>query len=230
MKLPDISTKIKRLASLDMPVEALKVLFLDLAVELDLEEARLSKDRARKPHGISKESPRNLHGNGVEFPASRVIDNLPTYKQEEREKGNLTVSQKARPSKPLEPPGFSYFFAIYPKRAGGADRKTAAKAYGAALKRTNHQNILDAANEYANHCNATGKTGTEFVLKARKWLNDNGWENTYETARTNHKHNTIAGGFDIIDRAIAEGLAAEERLGSGEGDTERLPGLLKIAS
>ena len=45
MKLPDISTKIKRLASLDMPVEALKVLLSDLAAELDRVEARLSKDR-----------------------------------------------------------------------------------------------------------------------------------------------------------------------------------------
>ena len=153
--------------------------------------------------------------------------------KQERQKKYLMTGKKeesktplsAPPSKPLsEPHGFDAFMEIYPKRAGGTARPAAAKAFKAALRRGALGVILDGAKRYAAHCDAEGKTGTQFVYKARTWLNDSGWNETYETARTNHKPNTIAGGFDLIDRAIAE------RFGSGETDIEDVSGLLKIAS
>lgn len=219
---------LKRLAVLGLTSEQMSVVLDVLAVELAPMERTRELAAQRQQRYVERNSNVRLtslaqrHDDVIQ--ASRVLDITSTSKQEEREKGNLTVSQKAPSSKPLEPPGFAEWFAIYPRRAGGADRKTAAKAYGAALKRTTPQNLLEGAAAYAAHCDAMGKTGTEFVLKARKWLNDHGWENTYETARTNHKPNSIASGFDIIDRAI------EERFGSGETDTSDLPRLLKIAS
>jgi hypothetical protein len=170
LKLPDISTKIKRLASLDMPVEALKVLLSDLAAELDRVEARLSKDRRRKPVEIPR--------NAVEIPAKTpenpclapVLDNITTTSKEDLESPPSPLT-----SKPLDPPGFQEFWDAYPKRAGNADRKPAVKAFRAALKRTDLKTLLWAAGRYAADCRAKGKIGTEFVKQARTWLNADGW-------------------------------------------------------
>lgn len=233
MKLPDISTKIKRLASLDMPVEALKALFLDLAVELDLEEARLSKDRARKPHGISKETPRNIHGNGVEFPASRVLDNNPSFltsgKKEESKNPLITPPI----SKPLEPPGFAEWFEVYPKRAGGRDRLGAAKSFGAQRKRgISFETLMDGARRYAAFCDATEKTGTEFVKQARTWLNKSSWKEEYETSQHRPKSGSIAGSAAIIDAAFAAEEAAireeEQRQGISQPNVDELPRLRQV--
>lgn len=225
---------LKRLAVLGLSSEQMSVVLDVLAVELapmerTRELAAQRQQRYTERHtNVRVTSPAQRHDDVIQ--ASRVLDITSTSKQEVREKDNLTVIQKAPPSKPLEPPGFAGWFEIYPKRAGGSDRTAAAKAFGAALKRTSLQNLLDGAKRYSDFCYDGGSYGTQFVLKARKWLNDHGWENTYETARPNHKQNTIAGGFDIIDRAIAEHIATEERISSGETDTQRVPGLLKIAS
>ena len=174
MNLPSISLKIKRLASLDMSVEALKALFLDLAAELDVEEARLSKERERKKPGVSTEAPRKLHGNGAEVPPSRVEDKtLPSLTSGKEESKNLPLS----PSKPLpsDPDGFEEFWNLYPKREKNYDRKGAVKAFRAALKRIDFQTILDATRAYADYLKVNNKLNTEFVKQARSWLNGDFW-------------------------------------------------------
>lgn len=75
-----------------------------------------------------------------------------------------------------EPDGFEAFWTAYPKRDGNADRKGAAKAFGAATKRAEgHEIITRAAARYAAHCREKGKLGTEFVKQARSWLNGDLW-------------------------------------------------------
>jgi len=75
-----------------------------------------------------------------------------------------------------EPDGFDAFWAAYPKRDGNADRKGAAKAFSAAVKRAgDHGLITRAAGRYAAHCREKGKLGTEFVKQARSWLNAELW-------------------------------------------------------
>lgn len=196
MRLPDISAKLKRLASLDMPVEALRVLLSDLAVELDREEARLSMDRRRK----TPENPRNA----VEIPAkppenpplARVLDNItPTPKED------LESPPSPLTSKPLDPLGFAEFWDAYPKRAGNADRKPAVKAFRAALKRTDLKTLIWAAGRYAADCREKGKIGTEYVKQARTWLNADGWTETYQTAQTSDNFSSTRDFLQRIGRA-----------------------------
>lgn len=180
MRLPEISHKLRKIAALDMAAQSYQTLILDLAVELDLEEARLSKERARKLHGPSKDNPRKLRGDGAEIPASRVIDNTKPF---------LTSGEESKkesppsPSKPLssDPEGFKEFWAIYPPRAGDRDRKPATKAFSAALKRVDLKTLLWATERYAADCKAKGKINTEFVKQARTWLNADGWTEYQQT-------------------------------------------------
>lgn len=174
VNLPIISSKLKRLAELEMPVEALRALLRDLAVELDTEETRLSKDRARKLRGKSTEAPGKIHGNGAESPPTRVEDNtLPSLTSGKEESKNLPLS----PSKPLslDPDGFEEFWNLYPKREKNYDRKGAVKAFRAALKRIDLQTIIDATRAYSDYLKANNKLNTEFVKQARSWLNGDFW-------------------------------------------------------
>ena len=172
--LPAISAKLKLFASLEMPVEALKALLSDLAVELDTEEARLSKERRRKRPEIPLHSV-ECPGKNPEPPVARVLDNLKPL--ESKEVRNPPISPPLPSSKPLpsEPQGFDAFWAIYPKRDGTADRKGALKAFAPALKRVDLETLLDATRAYAADMKAKGKIGTEFVKQARSWLNGDLW-------------------------------------------------------
>lgn len=224
---------LKRLAILGLSSEQMSVVLDVLAVELAPMERTRELAAQRQQRYVERNTNVRLtsltqrQDNVISEP-SRVIDNTSSFLTSGEEKKEESKSPlSAPPSKPafVEPKGFSEFIEIYPPRAGGNDRRPAAKGFTAALRRAGSLEVLlDGTRRYRAHCDTNGNTGTQYVLKPRKWLNDHGWENTYETARTNHKHNTIAGGFDIIDRAI------EERFGSGEADTEHISRLLKIAS
>ena len=213
-----------------MPVEALKVLFLDLAVELDVEEARLSKERRRK----RPEVPRNVPGGPGGSALTRVLDKtLPSLTTETVRKEDPPISPPALISKPLplEHPRFPEFWAIYPRRSGTAARKPACAAFSAACRRNDPQAIIDGARRFAIHQTAEGTVGTRFIPQARKWLNNELWTETYEADRTLHKPNTIAGGFALIDAALDRELAqAEARERNGAGNLEALPGLRQSAA
>lgn len=111
-------------------------------------------------------------------PLARVEDNnnLPSLEGF----SNLPLS----PSKPKssakrteagEPEDFAAFMAIYPRRNGSIDRKSALKAWGPAKKRADVETIMAGAKRYASEMTAKGKVGTEFVKLARTWLNGDGW-------------------------------------------------------
>lgn len=192
MKAETTIARLRRLASLDMPVEALRTLILDLAGELDQEEAKLSRDRERKRAGISTEKDRNFQGKAVETagistenPPSRVVDNtspsLTSGKEEKKEESKYVSTHSRSKPRPQDPEGFADFWPIYPKRHGDADRKGAVKAFRAALNRVDLQTLLQGARTYAIFCDSNEKTGTEFVKQARTWLNADGWSETYAT-------------------------------------------------
>lgn len=194
MRLPDISSKLKRLGTLDMPVQAVQALILDLAVELDLEEARLSKERKRKTPevpAVSVEAP----GKSVETPPLAPVENKPlpfltTEKKEESKNPPIippspeteNVSRDTLNALALIK-GFEDFWEIYPKRAGGRDKPGAFKAFRAALKRAPVETIHAGALRYASYVERSDKSGTEFILQARTWLNRNSWTEDYADAR-----------------------------------------------
>ena len=156
MKLPIISNRIRRLAELDMPAQAVQSLLLDLAAELDAEETRLSKERNRKSPDIPRKQPENS-GISVEIQPSRVLDNI-----------TLSTSNKEVRKKDLTPivplfseTSFEEFWTVYPKRTGAADKKSAAKAFRAACNRTAPEAIITGARIYSSHCKFTSKWGTE---------------------------------------------------------------------
>lgn len=74
---------------------------------------------------------------------------------------------------------FEAFWAAYPKRAGGNPKKAARQKWDARIKdRVAAEAMLIGAQRYAKFCDATGKTGTEYVKQAQFWLAPNyaGWD------------------------------------------------------
>ncbi len=166
------SSSLLKLSTLGLSSEQMATVLAVLAEELAPLEARREKDRLRKRSGDSAEVPQNIQGKSVEIPRlardGDIISNLP------QEKDITPHNPPSKPS-PSEPEGFAEFLEAYPKRDGTADRKGAAKAFGAALKRATLKTILDGARAYAAHCKAKGKAGTEYVKQARSWLNGDFW-------------------------------------------------------
>lgn len=83
---------------------------------------------------------------------------------------------------PAEKPdvGFDPIWDAYPRRQGGNSRKNAEARYRKAVRSgVDPEVILAAVRAYAQHCDATGKTGTEFVKTAEAWLNGQLWESDW---------------------------------------------------
>ncbi len=208
----NIGSQIRRIAILNVPVEAMREMFLVLAEQLEQEESkrRATAERQRLyrlrhsngDNGVTVTQ--QSHNNDVIVALlAPVVDNtltsLTTEKKEESKNPPIVP-----PSKPLsaEPEGFSVFMEKYPKREGNANRKGAAKAYAAALKRTKPQTLWDGADAYRAFCEATGTIKTQYVQQPRTWLNADGWTETYE-----RNPNGKAPKLSSIDRAEAELLA-----------------------
>ena len=77
---------------------------------------------------------------------------------------------------------FAQFWGAYPKRAGGNPQSDARKAFLARVKEGVDPHLLvDKVNAYRKFCEATGKTGTEWVKQARFWLGPKceGWKESW---------------------------------------------------
>lgn len=185
---------LQKLITLNLSTEQMAGVMEVLAVELAPLEAleqerrdRLAKDRERKirgrDHGNSTDNPRNVRGNSMESPrnASRVEDNnnLPNLVDTSRK---TFPPNPPLPSQAEEPEGFAEFWESYPKRDGSPDRKGAAKAFKAALRRASLTTILDGADHFREAMTARGKVGTEFIPQARTWLNGERWNERYDIA------------------------------------------------
>ena len=63
---------------------------------------------------------------------------------------------------------FDLFWKAYPRRAGSNPKAAALKAWSAS--KIPHDVLLEGATRYAAFCEATNKTGTEYVKQAVSWL------------------------------------------------------------
>ena len=235
---------LRRIAA--MPEQAMAAALLFLAEQLEQLEGKRSgaaerqrRYRLRHSNGDNDATvTQQSHNGDVTVTAlAPVLDNITSTSKQEvsKEKGNLTVSQKGLPSKPLpsEPKGFAEFWEIYPRRSGGNDRVPAMKGFAAAVRRAGGLDvILAGARRYRAHCDAKGTTGGDYVLKARKWLNAQSWNEAYENNQCRQKPGSIAAGFAIIDAALEREERAireeEERQRTGEADADELPGLRQV--
>lgn len=255
-----VGSQIRRIAALDVPVQAMREMFLVLAEQLELEEGkraasaeRQKRYRQRHNNGDSDATvTQQSHNDDVTVTPlapvkNKPLSSLPTEKEEE--KGNLSVSQKDPPSKPLSSEdddvsrdafkaqaealsqGFDRFWEIYPKRAGTRDKPGAFKGFRAALKRASLETILAGAQRYANHIERSDKAGTEFILQARTWLNKQCWTEDYTDARPRNGKTSRADAFAILDAVTDEALRREgRRPDSDEADFIELSGLRQSAA
>jgi len=84
-------------------------------------------------------------------------------KDKDKDKDKPTTA----PAVPKEPPEFAEFRKAFPKRAGAQPWPRALRVIRARLKEgTSWAEILAGTERYADFCDATAKTGTEYVLQA----------------------------------------------------------------
>ena len=93
---------------------------------------------------------------------------------------NLNPPHYSPPALKNADDAFGGFWSAFPKRQGGNSRKNAEARFRSAVKAgVSAETIIDGARRYAEHCDATDKTGTEFVKTAEAWLNGRFWESDW---------------------------------------------------
>jgi hypothetical protein len=101
-----------------------------------------------------------------------------------------------------EPPGFALAWAALPKRAGSNPRRRALHAYRARLREGRPaEALLAGAQRYRAFCDATRKTGTEYVMQGARFFGPDTpcldeWTLPVEAPRP-------AGGRDTAGRDVA---------------------------
>ena len=173
---------LKRIAA--MPAEAMAAALLFLAEQLEADESKrnanaMRQQRYRDRHSGVTVTPLSRTSNADVTPRARVEDNnnLPNLVDTSRK---TFPPNPPLPSKAEEPEGFAEFWDNYPKRDGSPDRKGAAKAFKAALRRASLETILDGTDHFREAMTARGKVGTEFIPQARTWLNGERWNDRYD--------------------------------------------------
>lgn len=182
---------IRRIANLDVPVEAMREMFLLLAEQSEAyEDSRAtanermrrfrsksgddcvaSPERHSDGHSDVNETPMKRHGDADVTLRARVSNNISNNLQVEPPVNKNTPPSPSQP----EPDGFAEFWAAYPKRDGSADRKGAIKAFRAVLRRVDFTTLMAATHAFRRQMTDKGKIGTEFVPQARTWLNGDRW-------------------------------------------------------
>jgi len=94
----------------------------------------------------------------------------------QREEGGGSKGKKEyRRGAKATAPEFDEFWKVYPKRKGDKPRKSALKAFEAAVRAGANPNDIIAGVKLAAARNAD-KIGTEFIPQAVKWLHDERWK------------------------------------------------------
>lgn len=144
----------------------------------------------------------------------------------------LPKPDPGRPPRPgTEHPDFTAFWASYPRRSGSNSRKAAFGKFCAAVKAgADPQAIIAGARRYAAWCDATGKSGTEFVRQASTFLNQQDWEGEFiipqgwQNDRTAGSQPPSSGSerrqpADALQRAMARLLSeGDDGVRRGDGD------------
>ena len=88
------------------------------------------------------------------------------------------------PTRVAYPPSFERFWTAYPTRAGGNPKKGAHRQWRATLRKgVTAEELEEAAARYAVYCDASRKTGTEYVKQASTFLGpDEHWREDWAAA------------------------------------------------
>jgi hypothetical protein len=107
-------------------------------------------------------------------------------------------------------PAFTALWGIYPKRAGGNPIDRAFKAYNKRIKDGNgneHFLIKYGIERYASFCDATGKTGTEYVMQAATFFGpDKHYENDWTIPDTVRKSAIPRDNDEMLSWAVKRGM------------------------
>lgn len=126
------------------------------------------KQRELELEGVTSRNVTSCDGNGVttqirEDKNRKDINNTPPISPH--------AGQKTKKGCDETSPTFDDFWEIYPRRAGGDSKKLALRAWNARVSEgIPPDKIVDGARRYANFVSATGKTGTEYVKQASRFL------------------------------------------------------------
>ena len=85
---------------------------------------------------------------------------------------------------------FEPFWKAYPRRAGGNPKTAARKAWEKRVEEESVDILQHGVERYAAFCDATGKTGTEYVKQAVSWLSPRfeGWAQDWGVSgKTQHR-------------------------------------------
>lgn len=112
---------------------------------------------------------------------------------------------------------FDHFWSIYPRRIA---KKNAEKIFSRILKSgVSHEEIIDGARRYANHCRDTG-TDEKYIAHAATWLNGERWLDRPEHAGGPDKKNK--GGFSAAAERVAARLRGEHVAGPDRYDSHNV--------
>lgn len=124
------------------------------------ERMRKLRERQREQKSVTalRRNDRNVH------------PNVTQQRTEAEAEADTTTTDASRPTRSTSD-GYSGVFertwAIYPRRAGGNPKRRAIQAWSARIKAGATADEIHAGTErYARFCDATGKTGTEYVKQA----------------------------------------------------------------
>ncbi|KQQ23717.1 hypothetical protein ASF53_05165 [Methylobacterium sp. Leaf123] len=146
------------------------------ARELDsVQKNRENAGKGGKISGQRRKNPADLENGTANLLQNNEPSEVPLHK-------DRSLKEKRREDTPVvpkgtEPEGFAEFWAAYPRRRGDNPRKTALKAYAAAIGRgATPAAMMVGVGRYAAHLAEIGKIGTEFVAQASTWLNQDRFE------------------------------------------------------
>ena len=206
------------------------------AVEKRAKDAERQR-KSRASRGVTVTSC-DIDGHIVTGPAAYTED-APTHAEPEPNKTTTSPVQKdilsdipKVPAAKLDD-GFDEMWDAYPRRQGGNSRKNAEASYRKARKAgVPAETILDGVRVYAEHCDATGKTRTEFVKTAEAWLNGRFWESDWSISLSRpapparqERRNTALDGLTSIRRRFSDGNTSLQLDGRSSGSPlQRIPG------
>lgn len=200
-----LSALIRRMAEAGAPPEA-------IALAVEAVEAEQHKDAARRAKRAAAKASERGRKRLSRDNAATVATTPPSLNDVQPNPVNVQVSLNPPP---YSPPALKIadrfddgFWPVFPKRQGGNSRKNAETRFRSAVKAgVDPEQIIDGARRYAEHCDATGKTGTEFVKTAEAWLNGRFWESDWSISLSRPapphrqaKRNTALDGLDELER------------------------------
>ena len=180
----------------------------------DAEEARRSEKRAADA-ARQRKSRASRNVTVTERDSQPVTVTPPTLKDPLPNLVTVEVNPNPPPDSPparVKPDlGVGEVWEAYPRRQGGNSRKNAEASFRKAVKSgVDAATILDGVRAYAEHCDATGKTRTEFVKTTEAWLNGRYWESDWSISLSRPapphrqaRRNTALEGLEELERRFA---------------------------